>query len=482
VDYLPIFIDVREQPCLLIGGGDVAARKFSQLARAGAHVRVVAPRLSDEMRGHHQSGSLDWVARAFEPTDVDDVTLVIAASDDVVCNAKASELCRARRIPVNVVDASELCSFIMPSIVDRAPLTIAISSGGRAPVLARLLRERLESTLPAALGALATLAGEFRGAVRKKFKTLSDRRTFWERTIDGRAAELIYAGRPEAARDAVRRSLSDSDTPAQTGEVYLVGAGPGDPDLLTFRALRLMQRADVVLYDRLVSDAVMDLVRRDARRVYVGKARGDHTLRQSEINDALVNYAQAGLKVLRLKGGDPFIFGRGGEEIDSLAEHGVPFQVVPGITAASGCAAFAGIPLTHRDHAQSCQFITGHLSDGSVQLDWERLAHPGQTLVFYMGLQGLPVICRELAAHGLDANTPAALVQQGTTAHQQVFTGTLETLPIVVEEAQPKPPTLLIVGTVVSLRERLAWYGENHEHAQRSAAQEAARVGYASQA
>jgi len=334
---------------------------------------------------------------------------------------------------------------------------VAVSSGGRSPVLARLLRARLEILIPAGYGRLAALAGEFRAQVKARFGP-SERRRFWERTLQGPIAELIFSGRDEAARHAMREALDDTRLAFRGGEVSLIGAGPGDPDLLTFRALRLMQQADVVVYDRLVSKPVLDLVRRDAERIYVGKQRDNHALPQEGINELLVRLAKEGKRVLRLKGGDPFIFGRGGEEIETLAQHGVPFQVVPGITAASGVASYAGIPLTHRDHAQACIFVTGHLKDGSMDLDWEMLARPKQTIVIYMGLHGLPSLCEQLIKHGLTADTPAAIIQQGTTSKQRVVTGTLASLPAIAAEAKLQAPTLIIVGSVVSLHHKLKWF------------------------
>jgi uroporphyrin-III C-methyltransferase/precorrin-2 dehydrogenase/sirohydrochlorin ferrochelatase len=360
-------------------------------------------------------------------------------------------------MPVNVVDSPQLCSVIFPAIVDRSPLVIAVSSGGDAPVLARLIRARIETWIPAAYGQLAGLAKQFRAQVKAKFSNVQQRRVFWEETFQGPIAEQALAGRSAEAARLLSEKLAGA-APRALGEVYLVGAGPGDPDLLTFRALRLMQQADVVLYDRLVAPAIIDLCRRDADRIYVGKQRSEHAVPQEQINQKLVTLAKEGKRVLRLKGGDPFIFGRGGEEIEELAANGVPFQVVPGITAASGCAAYAGIPLTHRDHAQSVRFVTGHLKDGSCDLPWAELAAPAQTLVFYMGLVGLPVICQQLIAHGRSADTPAALVQQGTTTNQRVFTGTLETLAQRIAQEQVQAPTLLIVGEVVQLREKLAWF------------------------
>ena len=385
------------------------------------------------------------------------VALVIAATDDEPLNARISAEAQALGIPVNVVDAPALCSVIFPAIVDRSPLIVAVSSGGDAPVLARLIRAKIETWIPATYGQLANLGKRFRERVKQLFPDVQQRRVFWEDVFQGQIAESVFAGKLEEGERLLEARLAGA-APRALGEVYLVGAGPGDPDLLTFRALRLMQQADVVLYDRLVAPAIIDLCRRDAERIYVGKRRADHAVPQEQINQLLIDLAKQGKRVLRLKGGDPFIFGRGGEEIEQLAAKGVPFQVVPGITAASGCAAYAGIPLTHRDHAQSVRFVTGHLKDGSSNLPWQDLVSPGQTLVFYMGLVGLPGICAQLIAHGRSGATPAALVQQGTTQNQRVFTGTLATLPELVAAHEVHAPTLVIVGEVVTLRDKLAWF------------------------
>jgi len=373
---------------------------------------------------------------------------------------------RQRHIPVNVVDQPALCSFILPSIIERAPLVVAVSSGGASPVLARLLRARLETLIPAGYGRLAALAGAFRDQVKARFKP-AERRRFWERVLQGPIAELVFSGREAEARAGLQAALEDprlADPGLSThlsltgGEVSLVGAGPGDPDLLTFRALRLMQQADVVVYDRLVSRPILDLVRLEAERIYAGKERAKHTLPQEDINHLLVRLAREGKRVVRLKGGDPFIFGRGGEEIDTLAAEGIPFQVVPGITAAAGCASYAGIPLTHRDFAQSVVFVTGHVQDGSMNLNWRALAQPGQTIVVYMGLLGIDILCKALVAHGLPAATPAALIQQGTLPQQRVLAGDLASLPELVRAGGVKAPTLIIIGEVVRLRERLKWF------------------------
>ena len=457
MDYLPIFFDIREKPCLVVGGGEVAARKCALLLRAGARVTVVAPTLGPSLDAQRAALAIVHRAGRFAPHDADGFALVIAATDDDAVNREVAAAAHSAHIPVNVVDQPALCSFIMPAIVERSPLVVAVSSGGAAPVLARLLRARLESLIPAGYGRLASLAATFRDEVKTRFAA-AERRRFWERALQGPIAELVYSGREDEARRALEQAIADPRLAFSGGEVALVGAGPGDPDLLTFRALRLMQQADVVVYDRLVSMPILDMVRRDAERIYAGKERANHALPQEDINQLLVRLAREGKRVVRLKGGDPFIFGRGGEEIDTLAAEGIPFQVVPGITAAAGCAAYAGIPLTHRDHSQSVVFVTGNLKDGGMDLNWDALAQPRQTVVFYMGLSGIDILCRELVAHGLPARTPAALIQQGTTAEQRVLTGDLDTLSGIVHAARVKAPTLIIVGGVVKLRERLHWF------------------------
>jgi len=398
--------------------------------------------------------------KKFTEDDIAGFELVIAATDSREVNEAVSVAARARGIAVNVVDSPDLCSFIFPAIVDRSPVMVAVSSGGASPVLARLLRARLEALIPPAYGRLADLARRFRDPVKRCVRDSAQRRRFWERVLSGDIAEMVYAGQEEHASKRLQRELG-SEVPQERrpGMVYLVGAGPGDPDLLTLRALRLIQEADVVVYDRLVSPEIMSLVRRDAEQIHVGKQRSRHTLPQEDINRLLADLAKAGQRVVRLKGGDPFIFGRGGEEIETLMEEGVSFQVVPGITAASGCAAYAGIPLTHRDYAQSCTFVTGHLKDDrTIDLDWRRLSVPQQTVVIYMGLQGLAQICAALIAHGCPSDLPAALVQQGTTRHQVVITGDLSTLPARVAGRDIKAPTLIIIGHVVKLHEKLSWF------------------------
>lgn len=454
----PIFVDLKEQRCLMVGGGPVALRKIRLMISAGAKITVVAPELCTDLESEFGE-RIAHHARKFKDSDITGYRLITAATSEPEVNQRVSELAQAANIPVNVVDQPELCSFITPSIVDRSPVLIAISTGGDAPVLARMLRTKLEAFIPASYGKLAATMGEYRDALKKAVPEERDRRIFWEKVVQGPIAELFFSGQSADAEKMLNEKISESGGQQQTvGEVWLIGAGPGDPDLLTFRALRLMQQADVVLYDRLVSAPILNLTRRDADRIYVGKRRSDHAVPQGEINQLLVDLAKQGKSVVRLKGGDPFIFGRGGEEIELLAESGVPFQIVPGITAASGCATYAGIPLTHRDHAQSCVFVTGHLKDGSVDLNWPMLANPQQTVVIYMGLVGLPHICQNLIKHGVSPEMPIALVEQGTTQRQKVYTGQLSNMSELIADQTVSAPTLIIIGSVVSLHKQLSWF------------------------
>lgn len=454
--YFPMFFQLENRPCLVVGGGDVAARKVSLLVRAGGKVSVISPQLCESLQGRLNAGEITHLNKSFAAEDLSNYVLVIAATDDAAVNRQISEIAQQKNIPVNVVDQPEHCSFIVPSIIDRSPVQVAVSTGGASPVLARLLRAQLETIIPATYGRLALLMEEFRGKV-KKLIDADKRRAFWETVIQGPIAEMVFSGKEEAAREAMHTAVDENKMPDR-GEVYLVGAGPGDPDLLTFRALRLLQQADVIVYDRLVSEEILDLARRDADLVYVGKERDKHTLPQEDINKMLARVAKKGKRVLRLKGGDPFIFGRGGEEIETLMQEGVPFQIVPGITAAAGAASYGGIPLTHRDYAQSVLFVTGHLKDGTMNLNWDAMVQPNQTVVVYMGLLGAKILCEQLMKHGMSSKTPIALVQQATTTNQKVFIGTLETMPQIIDKSTIKPPTLIIVGDVVQLHNKLAWY------------------------
>lgn len=458
--YFPIFVDAQHIHCLVVGAGEVAARKTELLLKTPAKITIVSPWVSDTVaRLDKESDQITLINRKFEDADIESKQMIFVATDDEAVNKHIHDIAHAKGMLVNVVDNTPLCKFITPSIVDRSPIIIAMSSGGVAPVLLRYIRQKLESVLPANLKLLGNFSEKFRDKVKSGLSSVTDRRYFWEEVLDGDIGEAVLSGNNDQAAEKLDKALiaySNGDKPA--GQVYLVGAGPGDPDLLTFKALRLMQKADVVVYDRLVSPEVLELVRRDAEKIYVGKAKSNHTIPQEEINDLLASEALKGNRVVRLKGGDPFIFGRGGEEIETLIEQGVDFQVVPGITAATGAASYGGIPLTHRDHAQSVTFTTGHLRDNTINLNWPALAQNQQTLVFYMGLTGLPIITQKLIEHGMDETMPIALVQSATRENQKVITGTLADILTNPETASMKPPTLIIVGTVVSLHPTLNWY------------------------
>jgi uroporphyrin-III C-methyltransferase/precorrin-2 dehydrogenase/sirohydrochlorin ferrochelatase len=459
---LPIFFNINKRLCVVIGGGDVATRKVTMLLKAHAAIQLISPEICHELQAMVDAQKIHFTQASYHPDYLNGACMVIAATDDEAVNEAVSRDAQALNIPVNVVDAPALCTFTMGSIIDRSPVVIAISSEGNAPVLARYVRSKIETMLPAAYGRIAGIAGEFRDKVKAKFATTQERRRFWEDAFQGPLVERVLAGQEQAARELLQNLIDDKNIVSNKGEVFLVGGGPGDPDLLTFRALRLMQQCDVCVYDKLVSPEVLELVRRDAELIYVGKARDQHTMPQEEINALLAKLALQGKRVLRLKGGDPFIFGRGGEEIETLMQHGVPFQVVPGITAANGVSSYAGIPLTHRDYAQACLFITGHLKDGNLDLDWPSMARPKQTVVIYMGLVGLAKICEKLIEYGVAPTMPVAVVQQGTTQRQRVVTATLQDLAEKVTEAGLKAPCLTIIGEVVRLREKLNWFEPNH--------------------
>ncbi|MGL4726328.1 MAG: siroheme synthase CysG [Scandinavium sp.] len=457
MDHLPIFCQLRDRDCLLVGGGDVAERKARLLLDAGARLTVNALEFAPQFHVWAEAGMLTLVEGEFEAALLDKSWLAIAATDDDAVNNHVSEEAEKRRIFCNVVDAPKQASFIMPSIIDRSPLMVAVSSGGASPVLARLLREKLESLLPQHLGQVAHFAGQLRSRVKQQFATVSERRRFWEKLfVNDRLAQSL-ANQDEQAIQATTEQLL-SEPLDNRGEVVLVGAGPGDAGLLTLKGLQQIQQADIVVYDRLVSDDIMNLVRRDADRVFVGKRAGFHCVPQEEINQILLREAQKGKRVVRLKGGDPFIFGRGGEELETLCNAGIPFSVVPGITAASGCSAYAGIPLTHRDYAQSVRLVTGHLKTGA-ELDWHNLAAEKQTLVFYMGLNQAATISEKLREHGMEAEMPVALVENGTAIKQRVVEGTLAGLAELAQQVES--PALIIVGRVVALREKLNWFS-NH--------------------
>ncbi len=435
MDYLPLFASLKDRPVLVVGTGEIADRKIAFLRKASARVQVVT-------------------GAEFQESMLDHVVLAIAATDDRELNRRVFDAATARHRLVNVVDDQPLCSFIFPSIVDRSPLLIAISSGGNAPVLARLLREKIEALLPTNLGRMAEVAGNFRERLKAVITTTDGRRRFWDQAFRGRFASLMAAGNEAAAEQQLEQSLSSAGS--APGEIILVGAGPGDPGLLTLRGLQVIQQADVVFYDHLVTDGVRELIRRDAEQICVGKRAGEHSVAQHDTNQMLIAAAKAGKTVVRLKGGDPFIFGRGGEELQAAAEAGVPFQVVPGITAASAVTAYAGIPLTHREHAQSVTFVTGHYKADSAPFDWAHLAQSRQTLAIYMGTMKAAEISEQLIQHGRAATTPVAVISRGTRVDQHVATGTLQDLAHLAKDAPM--PALIVVGEVVQLHSTLAWF------------------------
>ena len=459
--YFPFFLQLDQLPCLIVGGGSVAERKLDLLIKAKADITVISLEFSDYILDLAKTHNIRCVKKEYSNKILEEnkYNFVISATNDVSLNERVAKDCKKYNIIVNVVDQPEICDFIFPSILERGDITVAVSTGGASPVLARVLRTKLETMVPGSYGKLAEIVSANRIKVREKMKKFSSNKIFWEKMLNGKFLELVLSGKTDEAKSFLDEQIDNFDEDiANQGEVYLVGAGPGDPDLLTFKALRLMQQADIALYDRLVHPSIVDLIRRDATKIYVGKERDNHVVRQEEINELLVKYAKEGKKVLRLKGGDPFIFGRGGEEIETLADEKVAFQVVPGITSASGCSTYSGIPLTHRDYAQSCIFVTGHLKKGKLELDWEKLIQENQTIVFYMGLVSIDIICEQLIQHGLSELTPCALIQQGTTNTQKEYISILKDMPRVVKTKKPKAPTIFIIGGVVALRDKLKWY------------------------
>ena len=456
MDIFPISLKLQQQPCLIVGGGHIARRKAALLAKAGAVIDVIAPEIDSGLLEIVQQSRGQYLQAPFSAEiQLRPYRLVIAATDDKAVNQAVFAACEAENVLVNSVDDPPHCRFMVPAIIDRSPLVVSIATNGASPVLSRQIRTQLEASIPHGMGKLADFSGKWRAAVKAKIANPDERRIFWEELYASPLKEQVFHGNTAEADRLIEQALLDWQQPK--GEVYLVGAGPGDPELLTLKALRLMQQADVVIYDRLVSQPILELCRRDAEKIYVGKARSNHAVPQEGINALLVKCAQEGKRVCRLKGGDPFIFGRGGEEIQELFAAGVAFQVVPGITAASGCSAYAGIPLTHRDYAQSVRFLTGHLKEGSPELPWSELVYQNQTLVLYMGLVGLEKICAQLIAHGQRPDMPVALISKGTTPEQKVVVGTLADIASKVSAHQIQAPTLTIIGDVVSLREQLQW-------------------------
>lgn len=450
--YLPLFIDLRGKPCLLVGGGEIARRKLEALLRAGAAVEIIAPRLADATRTLAEEHGCTMTLRPFAADDVAGRYLVIAATDDHAVNRAVFDAGSARSTLVNSVDQPEISNAIFPALVDRSPVLVAISTGGRSPTLARLVRSWIEARLPSRLGDLAAFIGARRDVVKQRLPDVAARQRLWHRVITGDIAEQVFRGADAAAAERFEQVVEEAAGRTGPGLVALVGAGPGDPELLTLKALRLLQEADVVLYDNLVNRGILDYARRDAEKIYVGKRRAFHGIRQEGINALLAEHARAGRQVVRLKGGDPFIFGRGGEEIETLAEQGIDCLVVPGITAGIGAASYAGIPLTHRNVSQSVRFVTGHRQNDAVNLDWPELARPDQTLVVYMGLVGLEEILQRLVENGMPADTPAALVEKATLPEQQIIQGTVSDLAERVRAAGVTGPTTIIIGNVVAYR------------------------------
>jgi uroporphyrin-III C-methyltransferase/precorrin-2 dehydrogenase/sirohydrochlorin ferrochelatase len=459
VKNLPVLLDVSDKTCLIVGGGRIATRRAKGIASAGIRINVVAEQLDNRLQKLcEDSGGLVSIA-SWQKSDIHaDYVFVIAATDNHKVNRDIAAACHELGVAVNVSSDHSLSDIAFPTVIDRDPINISVSSGSASPILAKLLAGRIDSIVPAGYGRLAELVTSYRAKVNEVIQDPAQRKLFWERVLTGNVAESIFSGNADAAEKLLLKTLNQETGELARGEVYLIGAGPGDPDLLTFRAYRLLQQSEVVLYDRLVSDRILEQINPEAEMIYVGKKRASHSMLQGDINQTLVTHAKQGKRVARLKGGDPFIFGRGGEEIELLAENRIPFQVVPGITAASGCACYSGIPLTHRDHAQSVRFVTGQLKDGTVDLPWDQLVAPDQTVVIYMGLVGLPIISSKLMENGLDPDTPAAMIEQGTTLDQKIHCSTIEKLPAIIAALPVQAPTLMIIGSVVTLHESLKWF------------------------
>ncbi|HEY5624472.1 MAG TPA: siroheme synthase CysG [Gammaproteobacteria bacterium] len=458
MDRLPIFVDLEGRACLVVGGGPVAERKIRELLSARADVTVVAPGLTRGLEQLRARAGFDYRRRGFEEADLDDRWLVIAATSDRALNARVAAAAETRQTFCNVVDEAGLCTFITPAVVDRAPITVAISSGGRSPVLVRWVKGVIEALLPIRLGRLASLAGRWRERVSETISDASERRRFWERVLNGPAAEQMYAGRDFQADAAIEQALADwhAGSLRRSGEAYLVGAGPGAADLITLRGRQLLAQADVVLYDRLVGVDILDYARRDAELISVGKQPGRPSIKQEQINRLLVQLVSRGKRVCRLKGGDPMIFGRGGEEIEALVAAGLPFQVIPGVSAVSGCAAYAGIPLTLRGVSRSVVLTTGHTED-SADFDVGPLRHD-QTLALYMGVAQYGTVAENLIANGTAPNTSVAIIERGTTDRQRVIVTSLGNLPEAALDNDVRPPALLLIGETTALAERYSWF------------------------
>jgi uroporphyrin-III C-methyltransferase/precorrin-2 dehydrogenase/sirohydrochlorin ferrochelatase len=459
MQYFPLFHRLDKRTCLVVGGGNVAQRRARALISAGANIHLISKNILPKLESFLIDSGASFDKQAVDLTILkNDYSLVVAATNNRAVNSAVANFANLNRIPVNVADDPAVCDFIFPAIIERASLTVAVSNSGNSPILSRLLKKQIDAYLPPTVAALSDFVGAHRQRVKESIPEVNVRKIFWENVIQGAVAEAIYAGKEQRAHDLFESALANAAKFNLQGEVYLIGAGPGDPELLTIKAFRLLQKADVVLYDRLVSEAVMALIDPEVELIYVGKHRDDHAVPQNDINQLLVDQARKGKRVVRLKGGDPFIFGRGGEEIQTLVDYQIPFQIVPGITAASGCAAYAGIPLTHRDYAQSVQFVTGQLKSGTVDLNWAELISPGKTLVFYMGLKSLPIICQSLITHGMQPDTHVALIEKGTTHDQRVLVSNLTEMESMLASAQVASPSLFIVGSVVQLAQKLSWF------------------------
>ena len=457
MDYYPMFARLQQRPVLVVGAGQVAERKVDSLLQSGALVRVVAQSLSPLLQQRLDEGRITHLGNQFQADMVETVFLVIAATDDAALNQQVFQAAERAHTLCNVVDDLHHCNFIVPAVVDRGAVQVAISSGGTAPVLARIWRQKIESLLPHHLHDAATIAGRWRSKVKQHIHSMADRRRFWEQVFHSRFDTLTAQGDLQAAERELESQLQGHHN--QAGEVVLVGAGPGDAGLLTLKGLQALQDADVVLYDALVSDDILHLIRKDAERISVGKRAGNHSVMQEKTNELLVEYAQQGKRVVRLKGGDPFVFGRGGEELQVLQAASIPYRVVPGITAALGATAYAGIPLTHRSFAQTATFITGHCQADGSDVDWQSLALSRHTLVVYMGTINAATIATQLQQFGRSSDTPVAVISNGTRQNQSVVTGVLSDLATLAHNAPS--PALLIIGEVVSLQAELNWFGEH---------------------
>ncbi|MDA9210806.1 siroheme synthase CysG [Methylophilaceae bacterium] len=457
MESFPLFINLKQKPVTIVGGGDIALRKVRLLIKANPKITVISRSICKDLEELLIESKHKIIKKSFHETDLKKPILIIAATNNVKTNKRISNYAIQKNILVNVVDQPKLCTFTMGSIVERDSLVVSISSGGNAPVLVRKIREKIETLLPKSYSELVNFSGTLRSIVKKKIHSSIKRRIFWEEFYESSYIQNFLIA-PKKLNIKLFNKILLGMKNKKTGEVFLVGAGPGERDLITIRALHLMQKCDVCIYDNLVSKDILELVRRDADLIYAGKKKDQHTLSQDKINNLLIKFAKQGKKVLRLKGGDPFIFGRGGEEIESLMKNKILFQVVPGITAANGIATYSGIPLTHRDHAQSCLFLTGHLKDGTIDFEWPKLIVENQTLVIYMGLLSLNELVEKLLKHGMIKEMPIAIIESGTTSKQRVLVAKLSNIRSKVKKSKIKSPALIIVGSVVNLRSKLNWF------------------------